>query len=394
MEKVNVFISSTCYDLAQIRTDLKEFIISLGHNPMLSEEHNFPVDPKKGTVENCIDAVRKYANIFILIIGNRYGEQLENGKSITNTEFLTAIEKNIPIYTFTLKRLIHIQSVWQDNKDGDYSRHVDNPQIFEFLEDVRQSKKYWNFEFENAQDIIRTLKEQWSYLFSNALYYRGIFNKNNEYKSLYSKISSNALQIILEKEDSFEPKFFIQCCNDELSKYEPLKNDYIYSIILQVSSRTNTVSEFTNWAQIKIDELLLIISSFNSLLTGAFKHFFGDPGIPSDLNGLYYAAQTYGRIYASFLQWSIDIRSLSVEDDYKDCRNAIADMARLAIQEMERYPSESLKQIEEAEERIRNGEKNIKIEAVITLNMDSDALKRYNIEINKLKRKIKWGQIS
>lgn len=381
MDKINVFISSTCYDLAQIRKDLKEFILSLGYNPILSEECNFPVDPQKGTVENCIEAVRKYADIFVLIIGNRYGEPLDNGISVTNTEFLIAVEKNIPIYAFTLKPLVCLQSLWQTNKDGDFSEYVDNKQIFEFIGEVRQSKKYWNFQFETAQDIIGTLKEQWSYLFSDALYYRGVFNGNDEYKSLYSKLSSNALRIILEKADNFIPKFFFQCCKDEIGKYESLKNDYTYSIILQISSRTNSISEFSNWIQTQIDEILQILVSANSLLTNAFKHFYGS--LPN-LNGLYYVSQTYGRIYASLLRWSINIRSLSVENDYKKCRNALADTSRLAIQEMEKYPLTSLKQIDEAERGLNNRDGNMSIEACLSLTVDDESMRICKMELNKL----------
>ena len=77
MRKVNIFISSTCYDLSQIRADLKESIINMGHNPILSEEHDFPINPNLSNVENCINAVKTEADIFVLIIGNRYGCTLE-----------------------------------------------------------------------------------------------------------------------------------------------------------------------------------------------------------------------------------------------------------------------------------------------------------------------------
>ena len=97
MNKIQVFISSTCYDLSQIRKDLKEGIEEMGHQPILSEDKSFPVNPAMNTFENCIEAVRSNADIFVLIIGDHYGYTLDSGKSITNTEFLTAVEKGIPI---------------------------------------------------------------------------------------------------------------------------------------------------------------------------------------------------------------------------------------------------------------------------------------------------------
>ena len=39
MAGVNIFISSTCYDLSQVRQDLCEFISGLGYNPMMSEQN-------------------------------------------------------------------------------------------------------------------------------------------------------------------------------------------------------------------------------------------------------------------------------------------------------------------------------------------------------------------
>ena len=49
----SVFVSSTFYDLAQVRQDLRLFFESLGMVPVLSESSSFPVDPNLGAVENC-----------------------------------------------------------------------------------------------------------------------------------------------------------------------------------------------------------------------------------------------------------------------------------------------------------------------------------------------------
>ena len=72
--------------------------LAQGYTPMMSEQNDFPIDPQLDNWENCINAVKKYADIFVLIIGNRYGAVGETGKSITNTEYLTAVQKGIPIY--------------------------------------------------------------------------------------------------------------------------------------------------------------------------------------------------------------------------------------------------------------------------------------------------------
>ena len=145
MNKINIFVSSTCYDLSQIRTDLHESICNLGYTPVLSEFANFPINPSVNTVENCIEVVNSSADIFVLILGNRYGYQLGSGKSITNLEFLAAKGKNIPIYVFMNKKLINILPVYLNNKSSDYSNFVDNTEIFEFANEIRNNSGLWSF---------------------------------------------------------------------------------------------------------------------------------------------------------------------------------------------------------------------------------------------------------
>ena len=104
MHNVNIFVSSTCYDLSQIRVDLSQFITSNGHLPILSEFESFPINPAKNTIENCIKIVKESADVLLLIVGNRYGSTVANGKSITNVEFLTAQQKaSLFLYLLTLK---------------------------------------------------------------------------------------------------------------------------------------------------------------------------------------------------------------------------------------------------------------------------------------------------
>ena len=68
-----VFVSSTCYDLKQVREDIRDFFQdNYGLQIMLSEFDSFPIDPCIGTFENCLKNVDEYADIFVLIVGTRY----------------------------------------------------------------------------------------------------------------------------------------------------------------------------------------------------------------------------------------------------------------------------------------------------------------------------------
>ncbi len=66
------FVSSTCYDLSQVRADLKDFLSDLGFEPLLSEISSFPVNPHSTTIENCVNAVKERADIFVLLLPNKW----------------------------------------------------------------------------------------------------------------------------------------------------------------------------------------------------------------------------------------------------------------------------------------------------------------------------------
>lgn len=348
MSKVNIFISSTCYDLSQIRVDLKESITNMGHNPILSEDHDFPIDPNLSSMENCINVVKNEADIFVLVIGNRYGCIMEKGKSITNMEFLTAVAKGIPIYTFTLKEMLSVLPIWDKNKNADFSSIVDNVNIFDFIEDVRKNTGLWNFSFERAQDIIAILKSQLSNLLNDSLQIRHkvIKASNNE---LFSKVSSKAFEYILRKEGMYEAKFFMQCLCDVIEEYKYLKNDYTYSIIIGSQYKVNAMLEYIDWSLLKTGQIQHIIRSLDRVMTNAFPSFYGEPGIASDLDGLYYIAQTYGKLYAALLNWSIEVRGLIVSEEFTDNLIFLSKIPEIMISEVEIYPFDCLKKIHSIE---------------------------------------------
>ena len=389
MAKVNIFVSSTCYDLSQIRNDIRQCITDMGHTPILSEVHDFPVNPNLTSVENCISAVKNEADIFVLIIGNKYGSTLDSGTSITNTEFLTAIEKGIPIYTFAKKEMINILPVWEKNKDADFSQIVDTSKIFEFLSDVRKKRGLWNFEFDNAQDIMEILKVQLSNLFKESLNYRNIISCSNE-SELFEKISSASTNILLKKEDYYEIRFFMQAMHDEIQKYNDLKNDYTYTILYKIEDNlTNAgINQVLDWLQFKLEQLKNHISSLNNLAK-AFVCFYAEPGIPSDLNGLLYVAKSFAKMYAQILQWGMDTKGVIVSDEYKKLMDAFSKLPSVVISQIEEYPNKSLKKISECVTHEKSGEfiDKKELDLRIVLRIDDDAMEQFNLEMDLLKER-------
>lgn len=386
---LNIFVSSTCYDLSQIRKDLRDFITGLGHNPILSEQNDFPIDPQLDNWENCINAVKEYADIFVLIIGENYGYIGKAGMSITNTEYLTAVQKGIPIYTFTLKSMITLLDAWKLNPTGKISNKIDNNHIFEFIYEVRSKSGRWNFEFENAQDIIDILRKQLSILFRYSL---GLRKKilYTPYEDLYSKISSKALNILMQKEESYDIKFFLQVMQDGIAECRDYKNDFLYSIILNPIHERRNHADLFYWIKNKFNELKSFISSLRKL-SDTFKQFYKDNDDESDLRGLHYVASTYVEFYVNLLKWGISVKGIIVPKECKLLMTLLSEMPSSIISEMEKYPKEAMEKIPRCIEKVKNGtfEKDDMILFPFVIDIPENIIKEFKQELDKLSKQVK-----
>jgi len=188
--KTRVFVSSTCYDLRQIRRDLEDFIEGMGYQPIMSDSHNIAIPAGLDTEGACKWLIAE-SDLFILIIGGRYGwtpgsgEGIEHKdrKSITNIEYETAFELGMPIYTFvddevwkkrdvydSLSELVEAGSLPEENLDSALGPKIDDYRVFEFIKRVSGAKRDgWIHEFSKAQDIIARLKNNWSLQFRELL---------------------------------------------------------------------------------------------------------------------------------------------------------------------------------------------------------------------------------
>lgn len=72
MAKPRVFISSTFYDLRQVRTDLDQFIMALGYEPVRNEEGDIPYGQDEELEKYCYEEI-KNCDILVSIIGGRFG---------------------------------------------------------------------------------------------------------------------------------------------------------------------------------------------------------------------------------------------------------------------------------------------------------------------------------
>jgi hypothetical protein len=165
-----VFLSSTLYDLLQVRTDVGAFVRSLGYHLLDSTDAHFYADPAVDTYEACLEEVKR-SDMLILVIGGRFGaEPPGSGRSITNQEWELAHARRIPIFTFVDRKVWDLLTVWEANPSADFTPHVQDPRVFEFIRQVsRTSRNNWVWPFDSAEEIVDVLREQWATMFAEHL---------------------------------------------------------------------------------------------------------------------------------------------------------------------------------------------------------------------------------
>ena len=171
MAKPRIFISSTFYDLRQIRSDIDLFIEGLGYEPIRNEEGDIPYGKEDALEEYCYKEI-KSVDILISIIGGRFGsESKRENSSISQTELKSAIKENKQIYVFVEKNVLSEYETYLLNKENSINyKFVDNVKIYQFIEEIKNLKVNNKIKgFETASDITRYLKEQFAGLFQRFL---------------------------------------------------------------------------------------------------------------------------------------------------------------------------------------------------------------------------------
>lgn len=198
MAKPRVFISSTFYDLRQVRQDLDQFIMSLGYEPIRNEEGDIPYGKDAELEKYCYDEI-KNCDILVSIIGGRLGSESVTGPySISQIELKTALKENKQIYIFIENSVLAEYQTYLLNKGNDQIKYkyVDSSKIYEFIEEVNKLKVNNNIKaFESTTDITKYLKEQFAGLFKRFLDEQNKVKEANVIEQLF-KTSQTLNQLV------------------------------------------------------------------------------------------------------------------------------------------------------------------------------------------------------
>lgn len=384
MSKINIFISSTCKDLHQDRLVLKNGIENLGHNVILSESFTFPIEPTKNTIDNCIDIVRNEADILILLIKDNYGYIVpETGRSVTHMELQTAQDKGIPIYTFTnsetLRQKVLLEG--QLNEDSEFLK------VCKFIDEVRQERNLWNFEYSGVDDILNTIKTQLSILMKHSLTTRNKVDAIDK-KWFFPHISPEAYRLLVYKEKNYVERFFFQVMKDEMERHVDLKLDYKYSHLLNAGYTQKSLREFARWINDIFDEIAFYLRSEIKLETAFFDSYKEDD---SDFRQLYHVAKRFANRFADMLELGIHLKSEYVYPEYASIQSRISRIVENAISQLENLPQSALDAIEKIckDEIAANSEISANMEFPSIIDVSDKEMEELASEIKQIVEHIK-----
>jgi Domain of unknown function (DUF4062) len=169
-----IFISSTFFDLRQIREELERFILEMGYEPVRHETGAIPYVKDKPLESSAYREV-ELCDIIINVVGGRFGTESADGggHSITQKELERAMERGIQVFIFVEQRVYSELSTYRLNKtnpDTKYSS-ADNARVLEFLDGLYLLPRNNPITaFQTAKDIIEFLRAQWAGLFQHSLH--------------------------------------------------------------------------------------------------------------------------------------------------------------------------------------------------------------------------------
>ena len=201
MAAPRVFLSSTYYDLKQVRSDIGRFIQDLGYIPVMNENADIPYTQQHELEYDCYGEILS-CDVLVCIIGNSFGSQsTSNEFSITMNELEQAIKNRKIIYVFIEKSVFYENKTYRKNAalKGFTPASVDDIKVHQFIKtliDTVGREKYIQ-PFDTAQDIIDKLRTQFAGVFQSLLTAKQSAAESMQSYELHNEVQ-NLKQIVEE----------------------------------------------------------------------------------------------------------------------------------------------------------------------------------------------------
>ncbi|WAC27346.1 DUF4062 domain-containing protein [Ancylobacter sp. SL191] len=208
-------MSSTYYDLKHIRSSIEAFISNVGYDAVLSERGLISYNPDSALDESCYREAAS-ADIFVLIIGGRYGSAssgdgessdkkfFDSYDSVTKQEYEHARLSGVPIYVLIENSVYIEHRTYLSNKDNQHIKYVsvDSVNVFKLIDYIlAQPRNNPVFSFSNYSEIENWLREQWAGMFREFLRSRSQLSQISELSKKINDLEeiNNTLKVYLEK---------------------------------------------------------------------------------------------------------------------------------------------------------------------------------------------------
>lgn len=173
MAKPRIFLSSTCYDLADARAALTTFLEGYGFEVLNSQDKKFGVKPKVHSHDACLEMMQNADYVVLIIGGRRGGNYVGSDKSITNEEIKAAQKLDRPIFAFVDKKVEALRLTYKKNPTADFKPTVEDNRVFDFIDWVGSAQEgNWIWPFDNVTDVQEVLRAQFAYIL--LLYSQGL----------------------------------------------------------------------------------------------------------------------------------------------------------------------------------------------------------------------------
>lgn len=346
MSKTRIFVSSTCYDLAAVREDLRRYILQLGHEPLLSEYPSFPVNPDETTINNCKKIVETHTDVLVLIVGGKRGAlDSASGKSVTNLEYETARSRGIPCFVFISRPVLTLLPIWKKNSSTDFTPAVDYPEVFTFIERI-QGENCWTFPFEKTAEIEECLSIQLSTMLRDFLlrHRAGTLDP----VASYANESSEAQRLAREKPKYWEFLLTAELLNTKLAEvrrqFERQKTGLAHVPTKPIGGR-----EFIDWIQAKISDLLLMVEALKNQMP-IIQDSWGPLGKPGDVYKLKQSVDDFIQLCHELVEWEKDLRSTTPPEQARKLKDTMKGWTEGVLEEIERLPVELLRPFKDSPE--------------------------------------------
>lgn len=206
-----VFISSTFYDLKQVRFNIGDFIKNLGYEAVMHERSGVAYTQNEPLEQDCYHELAS-CDIVVCVIGNHFGSRSAgNELSITMNEIQTAIKNRKKVYIFIAKDVYIENRTYEYNKEnGNFkSAYTDNLKIHEFISELKNNNRVLIESFDTTDEIISTLKLQFAGLFQNLLAHDASKSESTVVMDLSETASEikDSVHELREEQDAFFKKF-------------------------------------------------------------------------------------------------------------------------------------------------------------------------------------------